>query len=287
MPDQDREAMSDIISAKCFGCGHVVKVPSALGGKKARCPKCTNTIVIPALSETSDEIVTDDQLPEVARDDEVLEGELIEPDEESGNSAPRPESMREREREPRSSGSHRRPGAKESGVGRVSAARMQGVRAPAPARKSGNTGVVVGVIVAVLVVGGIVAAVAFKPTKAEPPRKTGKGDRPNGTTPDQERTPADDALEARCREFVSAFNRRAVADVARFYDKEPSGDLRRAVGQTFTAEYKAPEFKKSSAAEGVTVFVCEYVVEGQPSQGKEITLRWKQVDGEWFLADRP
>ena len=63
MPDQGREAMSDIISAKCFGCGHIVKVPSALGGKKARCPKCTNTIVIPALSETSDEIVTDDQLP--------------------------------------------------------------------------------------------------------------------------------------------------------------------------------------------------------------------------------
>src|SRR5687767_15195291 len=87
MPDQGREAMSDIISAKCFGCGHIVKVPSALGGKKARCPKCTNTIVIPALAETSDEIVTDDQLPEVARDGEildrdgeVLEGELVDPE---------------------------------------------------------------------------------------------------------------------------------------------------------------------------------------------------------------
>ncbi len=281
MLDQGREAMSDIISAKCFGCGHIVKVPSALGGKKARCPKCTNTIVIPALSETSDEIVTDDQLPEVARDDEVLEGELIEPDEESGNSAPRPESMR---RPP--SGSHRRAGPKETTVTR-SGSRMQGVRAPAPPRKSSNTGLIVGVILGLVALVGIVAAVALKPSKSDAPRKrdskAGDEVRPSPS----ERTPADDALEARCREYIGVFNRRAVADVARFYDKEPGGDLRRAVGQMLGPEYKAPEFKKSSAAEGVTTFVCEYVVEGQAPQGREITLRWKQVDGEWLIADRP
>ncbi len=281
MLDQGREAMSDIISAKCFGCGHIVKVPSALGGKKARCPKCTNTIVIPALSETSDEIVTDDQLPEVARDDEVLEGELIEPDEESGDSAPRPESMR---RPP--SGAHRRAVGKETAVTR-SGSRMQGVRSPAPVRKSGNTGLVVGVVVGLIALVAVVAAVALKPSKPDVPRKRDAKAGTDDRKVQGERTPADDALEARCREYIGVFNRRAVADVARFYDKEPGGDLRRAVGQMLGPEYKAPEFKKSSAAEGVTTFVCEYVVEGQAPQGREITLRWKQVDGEWLIADRP
>jgi hypothetical protein len=288
MPDQGREAMSDIISAKCFGCGHIVKVPSALGGKKARCPKCTNTIVIPALSETSDEIVTDDQLPEVARDDEVLEGELIEPDEESGDSAPRPESMREKERVP--SGAHRRA-AKEAGASR-SGTRMQGARPPATAKSSGNTGLIVGVVVGLLVVGGIVVAVAMKPPKTDGSR-AGKRDLPKGPetgtpkTP-QDRTPADDALETRCREYINAFNRGNVAQAARFYEAEPGRDLTQAVGRLLGgAQYKGAEFKKTSAAEGVTTFVCEYVVEGAAPQGKEITLRWKQVDGEWFIADRP
>ena len=63
--------MADIISAKCFGCGHVVKVPTALGGKKARCPQCTNTIVIPTSADTSVELIPDEQLPEVAREEDV------------------------------------------------------------------------------------------------------------------------------------------------------------------------------------------------------------------------
>ena len=67
--------MPDIISAKCFGCGHVVKVPAALGGKKARCPKCTNTITIPAQSEGGEEVVGDEMLTEVAREGEILEAE--------------------------------------------------------------------------------------------------------------------------------------------------------------------------------------------------------------------
>ena len=78
--------MPDIISAKCFGCGHVVKVPAALGGKKARCPKCTNTITIPAQSEGGEEVVGDEMLPEVARDGEVLEEEeSVDPSEPAGS----------------------------------------------------------------------------------------------------------------------------------------------------------------------------------------------------------
>src|SRR5262245_50933295 len=80
MPGRGREAMPEIISAKCFGCGHVVKVPSALGGKKARCPKCTNTITIPSPADSSGDFVSDEMLPEVARDEDVIEGEIIEED---------------------------------------------------------------------------------------------------------------------------------------------------------------------------------------------------------------
>lgn len=273
MPDPGREAMSDIISAKCFGCGHVVKVPSALGGKKARCPKCTNTIVIPALAETSDEIVTDDQLPEVARDDEVLEGEFVEPENE-----PRPPSDSRRERV--SSGAHRRVGAKD--------ARAQG-RGPARAPKKSNAGLIVGLILGAVALVAVLA-ILMNPGKTEPAGKTKRAEpAPKESSDPAPRSAEDDALEARCREFIGAFNRGNVAQVARFYEPEPGRDLTQAVGRLMGEKprYKSPEFKKSSAAEGLTVFVCEYSTQDGSPVGKEISLRWKKIDAEWFIADRP
>src|SRR6185369_1782492 len=66
--------MSDIISARCFGCGNIIKVPAGLGGKKARCPQCTNTISIPMPNDTQlEDIVSDAELPEVAREGEPLQ----------------------------------------------------------------------------------------------------------------------------------------------------------------------------------------------------------------------
>src|SRR5262247_1791450 len=68
--------MSDIISARCFGCGNIIKVPAGLGGKKARCPQCTNTISIPMPNDTQlEDIVSDAELPEVAREGEVVQAE--------------------------------------------------------------------------------------------------------------------------------------------------------------------------------------------------------------------
>src|SRR6185295_2125086 len=87
MPEPRREAMPDIISAKCFSCGHVVKVPAALGGKKARCPKCTNTITIPSQPDGTEDVIGDEMLPEVARDEEVLQADY-EPDGEVPASPP-------------------------------------------------------------------------------------------------------------------------------------------------------------------------------------------------------
>src|SRR5262245_30827067 len=68
--------MVDIISARCFGCGNIIKVPAGLGGKKARCPQCTATISIPMPNDTQlEDIVSDAELPEVARDGERLAAE--------------------------------------------------------------------------------------------------------------------------------------------------------------------------------------------------------------------
>ena len=272
--------MSDIISAKCFGCGHVVKVPSALGGKKARCPKCTNTIVIPALAETSDEIVTDDQLPEVARDGEVLEGELVEPE-------PEPEPSTDSRRERAGSGAYRRVSVKEGSSVR-SGTRLPSPRG-APPKKSSSTGAVVGVVIAILVIGGVVAVLAGKPTKTDVPKGAKRDAVPDEKKDTGARTADDDALEARCREYINAFNRGQVAQAALFYEPSPSREVQQAVARLMndSPQYKAAEFKRSSAAEGITTFVCEYVVAGSAPQGKEVTLRWKQVGADWFIADRP
>lgn len=283
MPDPGREAMSDIISAKCFGCGHVVKVPSALGGKKARCPKCTNTIVIPALAETSDEIVTDDQLPEVARDGEVLdrdgevlEGELVDPEPEAPSA---PESPRHS----RSSGAHRRVGVKESASGR-SGTRMQGVRggAPPPKPAASNTGLVIGIIVGALVIVALLVAV-MKSSKNEPPKK--RADAGETKPPEAARSSDDDALEARCREYLAAYSRGQIAETSLFYEPEPNRDLRQAVGRLIGDNpITSGEIKRVSAVEGVTVYVGSPVGGGA---GREVTLRWRKVDREWFIAERP
>ena len=95
--------------------------------------------------------------------------------------------------------------------------------------------------------------------------------------------------KARCRDYISAFNRGQVAQAALFYDPAPSREVQQAVARLMSdsPKYKAAEFTRTSAAEGITVFMCEYVVDGAAPQGKEITLRWKQVDADWFIADRP
>jgi hypothetical protein len=279
--------MSDIISAKCFACGHIVRVPSALGGKKARCPKCTNTIAIPALSETQDDIVTDDQLPEVAKDGEILEGEEV--IEEDPEPQVRPDSRRDRA----SSASHRRMAAVRDGgpTGR-SGTRTQPQRAPAP--KKSNTGVIVGVILAISVVVAIAVGASMKgggTSKGGP--KPPPGQQPDGPPPPPPPaigdSAADQALEARCREFLTTWNRAQIAQAAAFYDPEPSADIKKKVGQLIEGgvQYKRPDFKVVSAANQLTTFVCEYQSNAEASQAKEISLKWKQVDGTWYIADRP
>src|SRR5687768_8268742 len=151
--------MPDIISARCFGCGHVIKVPSALGGKKARCPQCTNTIAIPTPADTTEEIVSDADLPEVARDDEIMDAEEVPAGEEDrganvveGEEVDDPGEMRRR------SGTGIRRGS--STANQRPAGRPTGSRYAGAGGKKSSAGLFIGIGVAVLaliVIGVMVA----------------------------------------------------------------------------------------------------------------------------------
>ena len=282
--------MSDIISAKCFACGHIVKVPSALGGKKARCPKCTNTIAIPAMSETQDDIVTDDQLPEVAKEGEIAEGEEVL---EEDPSPPPPPPSRPDSRRPSSSPSHRRVQAVRDGAGGRSGTRMQPARMPqAPPQKS-NTAVIVGVIVGVSVLIAVIVAVSMKGGTPPPRTKAQSGQSsdapPPPPAPSIGDSAADQALEARCREYIQAWNKAQIVQAAAFYDPDPAPDIKRKIGQQIEAgvQYQRAQFRVVSAAQQLTTFTCDYQSNAEAAQTREISLKWRQIDGVWYIADRP
>ncbi|GEM_PF-5650450 len=57
--------MPDVINAKCFGCGKIIRVPAALGGRNAKCPGCGNVFTIPTPADSTMDIVPDSMLPTV------------------------------------------------------------------------------------------------------------------------------------------------------------------------------------------------------------------------------
>ncbi|HYE98808.1 MAG TPA: hypothetical protein VEJ18_07855 [Planctomycetota bacterium] len=275
--------MADIISAKCFGCGHIVKVPSALGGKKARCPKCTNTIAIPALSETQDDIVGDDQLPEVAKEGDPIEGEEIleeDPQEDAPQTA--------------SSAARRALGGRRTGVREGGAAARGGARPTAPRlippRRSSNAGLVVGLLVGALALGALAFALTRKPAddRNRGPVKGGPSQESRSGS-ETTRTAADAELEARCRDFLSAWNKAQIAQAAAFYDPEPSAEIKKRVGQMIEmgVQFKNPEIRAVSASQGTVTFLCEYQSSTEAAAAREVTLKWRQDGGTWYVVEGP
>jgi hypothetical protein len=272
--------MSDIISARCFGCGHIIKVPAALGGKKARCPQCTNTITIPAMHETSDDIVGDDQLTEVAREGDPVEDDqpLMDAAEEpvEGDLVEGPATTRRR-----TGTAPRRGGASSSANLRAQpAARGTGSRyAPAPARKSG-AGTAVAVALGVLVVGGIVVALAMG--DGAPRKGASRTDATQGTNPVAvTHVPAiDEALQSRCLDYIEAVNKGDPAKLVRFFPPEEEGSAMRDVNRFLEQRpaYSAYEVVKADAKTGVAVF---------RHAGGEKSLTFKLVAGTWYVGEKP
>jgi len=265
--------MPDIVSAKCFGCGHVVKVPAALGGKKVRCPQCTNTIVVPAQPVGGDEVVGDEMLPEVAREGEELEEEGD--GEGAGPASPPAERIRPHtavRRGSSSSTSNPRMAARGQQAGRGTQPR----RGAAPAKS--NTPVIIGVVVGLLVL----IVVGFAMSKSGDSRTKPKSSAVKQADKAPGANPEDQELEQQCRGYIQAVNGGDDRRIMKYYTYDSEGEraVRRAVSQLVESQtkYESVEFKSSSAAQGTTTFAY--------SGGKERTISWKKVDGVWLILEK-
>ncbi len=274
--DKKRATMADIISAKCFGCGHVVKVPVALAGKKAKCPQCAQVIVIPSHPDPAGEFISDDQLPEVARDEDVLQGlpveedEIIEgePVEEKSASGSRLRSMTPRRGTPQAA-----RGGRQKGTGVHSRVPAHGGHAPPP--KSSAAPVIIGVIVAAAALVVVLVLAFGKGPGGKKPQEQEKQAQP----PPPAVSEADIALQRRCLEFVSVFNRGNVIEIMKFYSCGPGEEQKVKASISALLEqgtrYDDVGFKSTSAANGTVTF--------SHSKG-ERTITWKSADGVWLIA---
>jgi len=289
--------MSDIISARCFGCGHTIKVPAGLGGKKARCPQCTNTINIPNPNDTqTEDIVSDADLPEVAVGDGNKfvreEGDVDHPD-----AMPTEKPVEDpSEARRRSSGTGVRRAVKES-ITSASHPRIQrsgtqpryaGQGAP-PAKKpasSSNQGLIIGIalgVVALLIIGFAVANKGPKPP-VHPPKVGKDRDKEPGPGPKTPQySPEDQALIARTLDYAAAVNRGDASQVMRFYTYDPEEERKTRIRATELVDqkvmYENPQVSSVSAASGTVTFTH--------SGGKQKSLQWKQVDSVWLIAEKP
>jgi len=292
--------MPEIISAKCLGCGNILKVPAALGGKKARCPQCTNTIVIPtAPSDTQfTEFISDADLPEVARDGEKVvreEGDAPIPGQEEDAAEDPSEikrskggtSVRGRNVRPAVPGSVQRSGPQP----RVYAGGGGTAPRPAPAGGS-NTGMILGIALGVVAL--IVAAVVFMggkehngpPTKG-PVKGTKEKEKDKDLDPKKKSGPqyteAEQALVSRLLDYAATVTRGELDLIVKFYAFEPD-DLRKMrlqVAQNIVDKkvvYENVQVKSINAAGGTITF---------SHSGGEKTLTWKQVNDVWLIAEPP
>ena len=288
--------MSDIISARCFGCGHTIKVPAGLGGKKARCPQCTNTINIPNPNDTQHEdILSDADLPEVAVDSHKFvpeEGDADHPD----AVAPEPPTEDPSEIRKRNSGTgvRRAVGASTSTshprIQRSGTQPRYTGQGSAPAKKpaaSSNQGMIIGIALGVVALLIIAFAVAGKGGSKQQPHqpKVGKDkEKEGGGTPKAPQYSAEDqALISRTLDYAAAVNRGDAALVMRFYTYDPEEERKTRIRATELVDQKVtydnPQVSSVSAASGTVTFTH--------GGGKQKSLQWKQVDNVWLIAEKP
>jgi hypothetical protein len=288
--------MPDIISAKCFGCGNVVRVPAALGGKKARCPKCTNTITIPTPADTSEEIVGDEELPEVARDEEVLQGDYIAeegeaPFEENPHAPPPPP------RAPVSRSTDRRRKGTSVTRGRTASGRpsQKGTSAqrlgrsgpgPGPEPKKQNPALVIGIIVGVIAVVGMGLVLAGgkggKSGGGKP--SSGRPEKPKTGPPTPEVPLIDDELRNRMVAYINACSKSDFTRALEFHSY--------AEGEAFAIKRGISKGVDEGRYEGASITQAK--VDGDSGTvvydskgGSNLTVNWRRVGGAWMIVDKP
>jgi hypothetical protein len=280
--------MPDIISARCFGCGNIIKVPAGLGGKKARCPQCTNTISIPMPNDTQlEDIVSDAELPEVAREGEPVlpeDGDAPIPGEEGGQSQEDPSDGRRR------GGTSVRGRTYTSAPSHPRVAQRGGTQTrprPGPTKSSSGMMIGIGLGVVALIVLAVVAGGGGR-GKQTPIGKTGtkegKEKEREGAlnkTAGPQYGAEDQALISRLMDYTAAVNRAEPDQIIMFYSYDPE-EKRRArirIAQEIVDKKVTYEGVKVTSVAGGTVTFTH--------NGGQKSLAWKQVDGVWYLAELP
>ena len=279
--------MSDIISARCFGCGNIIKVPAGLGGKKARCPQCTNTISIPMPNDTQlEDIVSDAELPEVARDGEPVlreEGDAPIPGEE-GDAQEAPSEIK------RKGGTSVRGRTYASAPSNPRVAPRGGTQTrPRPAPTKSNSGLMIGVglgVVALIVLAVVIGGGSGHGKQAAKTgaTKDGKEKEKEGQNTKQaapQYSGEDQALVSRLMDYTAAVNRGEPDQILMFYSFEPD-EKRRArlrIAQEIVDKKVTYEGVKVTSVGGGTVLFSH--------NGGSKSLTWKQVDGVWYVAELP
>ncbi len=288
--------MVDIISARCFGCGNVIKVPAALGGKKARCPQCTNTISIPMSANDTqyNDIISDADLPEVARDGEAPvaeEGDAPFPGvgKEPGQEDP-PELKRRggtsvRGRASGSGGALPRVTASIPSPQRGGTQQRKGGR---PAAPKSNTGMVVGIalgILALIILAVVVGNKSSNEKPVKPPtsnhKERDKEKEKDKTPPTPQYAPDEQALVNRLTDYTGAVNRGDVVHMMKFFAYDLEEERKYRIRATELVEKKTvyENVKVTSVGGGSITFSY--------GAGSTKTMTWKKEGDVWMIAELP
>ncbi len=256
-------AVAEFINAKCFGCGRVIRVPALAGGRNAKCPGCGQIFTIPKPADSSLELVGDDQLPEVARGEEILDGKTV--PEKSHPLRATPESTR-----------RRRVTTRDSGTRHV----LPPVKSHAPLAIGGAIGG------AILIV-GLILVLRKRLQEPEPKPEPVSFRKEKPTDSDAE------AVLARCAEYRKVFAQGRQTEIIGFYavDEKDRPGLRAAITALLEAEVEYLDVVAEGAvingSEATVEFVCTHASRKGKEANKRIVWKWRLLDGQWKLAEKP
>jgi hypothetical protein len=286
------EDMPQTIGAKCFGCGLVIRVPSNLGGRSAKCPKCSNIITIPTPADSQMDIVGDDQLPEVAKVGQIEDGELVEELPPPGPPPPVEAPAKEDSTRLRRGSWRSLPAAPRGGAGRGARDSREG-STRRPASQGSNTGLLVGgVIGAVALI--VVLVVAFGGGSKSEGGKANANKPAKTESTEKAPNPEEQDLCRRCRAYFGAVNSSNIDKILDFYAFDDDKQKMK-IKPTYSdkiREYVKPEITQASVTgeTGATTFRCDLKLKDAwkgdvtEEKGKEFSLSCKKVNGEWKIV---
>ena len=261
----------EVISAKCASCGHVVRVPESLGGKRAKCPECASTITIPTPDTSGGDLVSDEDLPVVAETDDITEDDGEPAPAEEEEEAERPRSRRREVGRRGRGGRHQPAGGRGGRQGRGG---YGGGR-----RKKGSPAILIITIVIALALVAVIIVVAT--SESGGPAKNQKKDKAVEGPVQPARTEEDASLQSRCEAYVRAVNGQDPQDILNYYAHDQKREGLRAANRLVNEKVIYENALVTSASASTKTTVMSYEVGGQK---QEKTLNWRKVDGKWYLT---